>query len=421
MNPELIKAFQKILESMQNGKDIGAGFSLSQLAGQKTKTRIMNEATIHRALYDDNEEVNLLRESLKRRHNIDIFDREKFPVLERNFSWVKLKRKLNEADSASSFVQFLRAGIQSITNNMYESVQTTYEDWVTVVSSTMDTELYAPNHGVSFPREVGRQMKYPKVRAAALDLKLKNRKFGSLYEVEHELLEDDQTGSFQRQSGLLGEYMKLLCEVLSYAKLGSFANSRYIDYEIPISETKPSDESSYPWSTSFQGGGRNRPDAFSAIGQVAIQNAIIGLQNQKNLHGIKMSVTPDRLLVGPEKSFDTSLLLNSAYYPSGAAATGDVGGAFAINPIKGIADLTVSRFMFKNDGTVIGDSKAWYMVDSNKPWFILQLREAISIIQENPDSGQSFDRDIYRFKSRSRKNADHVDPRFAWQGNDGSV
>ena len=115
------------------------------------------------------------------------------------------------------------------------------------------------------------------------------------------------------------------------------------------------------------------------------------------------------------------MLINSTYYPSGAAAAGATGGAFAINPLHSIADITVSRFMFKSDGTVSGDSKAWYLLDDSKPWFVLQLREAVSVIQEAPNSGSDFALDEVRFKARSRMNADFIDPRFAYQGNDGSV
>jgi hypothetical protein len=143
--------------------------------------------------------------------------------------------------------------------------------------------------------------------------------------------------------------------------------------------------------------------------------------NQKNLQGIKMQVKPKRLILSPNKQFDASVLLNSAYYPSGAATAGAVGGAFAINPIKGILDMTVSRFVFKNDGTVNGDSGAWYIVDDSKPWFILQMRETPVVVAEAKNTGADFEQDVIRHKSRCRMNADVLDARFAWQGNDGSV
>lgn len=390
-----------------------------------SKLREQN-AKVHRKVLMESQEIKSFRASFAKHEMDPLLEAEKtdgtskFPVREAGFSWKNLESKLQEADSAGSFTQFLRAGVQSITNGMYESTATTYEDWVTVTQSSKDTELYAPNHGVAFPRQVGPSQLYPEVGAAALDIQLKNLKFGAIYGLEKELLDDDQTGSFQRQAGMLGEYMRILQEVLCYGKLASVAGMKYIDYSIPVSETKPSLESTYPWSTALIGGGATK-GTLAALSQTAIQNALTGLMNQKNLQGIKMQVSPNRLIVGPTKQFDASVLLNSAFYPSGAAATGAPGGAFSINPIKGILDLTVSRFMFKNDGTVAGDSTAWYVVDDSKPFFVLQMREAVTVEQEATNAGEAFNRDVYRFKARSRMNADFLDPRFAWIGSDGTV
>lgn len=408
---------EKIQEAM---KLLQAGVAFST-PGQK---RAQNTKVIKECL-QRNPEILALKESIKANYSVDVDDEKKFPVRENSFSWKKLREKLGrdlrEADTTGAFTQFLRAGIQNITAAAYETVETTYEDWVTVVQSSRDTELYAPMHGVAFPREVGAQMHYPEVGAAALDIKLKNRKFGSMYVVEKELIEDDQTGSFNRQAAMLGEYLKVLCEIMCYGKLaGNVAGLKYLDYSIPLSETKPASEASYPWSTALVGGGKNRPAAFGAMTQANIQEAVIGLMQQKNLQGIRMQVAPDRFLIGPKLSFDLSVLVHSSYYPSGAATAGAPGGAFAINPIKSIGDITVTRYMPSSTGS-FDDSKAWYMIDSKKPWFILQLREPISLVQENPSSGESFERDVYRFRASARKNADHLDPRFAWQGNDGSV
>jgi hypothetical protein len=415
MNPQ-IEMIRKALLGEPGSEGVLSSLGMNSRRGMRER----NLKVIKHVL-QNSPDVKSFRESMKRTQGFDIFDDKAFPVREWNFSWKKLATKLEEADSSSSFSQFLRAGIQNITNAMYESVETSYEDWVTVVQSGKDTELYAPNHGVAFPRQVGPQTPYPEVGVAALDIQLKNRKHGSIYGVERELLEDDQTGSFQRQAGMLGEYLRLLCEVLAYGKLASVANMKYIDYEIPVSETKPSTEATYPWSTALVGGGATKPAAYGALSQTNIQEGIIALMSQKNLQGIKMQVTPNRLLIGPKLSFDAAVLIHSSYYPSGAAAAGNVGGAFAINPLKSILDITVSRFMFKQDGTVNGDSKAWYIVDDSKPFFIMQMREAATVVQENPLSGESFNRDIYRFKASSRQNADFIDPRFAWIGNDGSV
>jgi len=388
------------------------------------KLRERNARVIKRALID-NPDVKEMREAMISRFGIDaVTDGEKFPVLKESFSWrafrKELGEKLKEADSSSAFTQFLRAGIQQITAGMYEATKTTFEDWVTVVSSDKMEELYAPMHGVSFPRQVGPQMTYPEVAAAALDIKLKNYKFGAMYAVEKELLNDDQTGQFQRQAGMLGEYMKLLQEVWVYGKLASVSGAKYQDLEVPTSETKPSYEASYPWSTALRGGAATRPAAYGALTQANIQNGMIALRQQKNLQGIIMNVEAKRAIISPYYAFDLGVLLNSSYYPSGAAASGAVGGAFAINMLKGLIDATVTPYLFDHNG-LVGNSKAWYLVDDSKPFFIAQNRVPVAVEQENPLAGESFARDVYRFKAYSRMNADFIDPRFAWQGSNGSV
>lgn len=372
-------------------------------------------------LIEGNKENKTLRESLVRKFGQEKYNQFTKMVEDNNIDWRKFNAKLQEADSASSFPQFLRAGVSNIMVGAYQATEVSYTDWVHVVPSSKDEELYAPNHGVAFPKEVGRQEKYPEVGVAAMDIKLKNKKFGSLYGVEYELESDDQTGTIAQQSAMMGEYLALVAEVMCYGKLASVANMQYVDYVVPTSETKPSYESAWPWSTALRGGGATRPASFGALSQSGIQSGITALMNQKNLQGIKMQVKPSRLILSPSKQFDASVLLNSAYYPSGAATSGNVGGAFAINPIKGLLDMTVSRFIFKNDGTVDGSSSAWYIVDDSKPWFVLQMRETPVVVMEAKNTGADFEQDVIRHKSRCRMNADVLDPRFAFQGSDGSV
>lgn len=381
-----------------------------------------NKKVIERQLIE-NDEVKKLRSWSMKKYGVDpVTDEKQFPFSEGRVDITKLRNKFEEADSSSAFTQFLRAGLQQVVNGMYKSVETTWQEWATAVPSSKDTELYAPNHGVAFPKEVGQNEVYPEVGVAALDIELKNKKFGSLYSLTIELANDDQTGTMMQQASLLGEYQALLVEVYVYGKLASVSNMQYIDLIIPTSETKPSYESAYPWSTSFRGGGANRPASYGAMIQANVQAGIIGLMNQKNLQGIKMQVTnKPRIITGPALRFDVGVLLNSSFYPSGAASAGQVGGAFAVNMLQSLLQHTCSRFVFKNDGTVNGDSKAWYLVDDTKPFFVVQMREPVALFQENPESGKSFEMDLLRYKARSRFNCDWIDPRFAWQGNDGSI
>lgn len=383
-------------------------------------------------------EVKSYRESFQKKHGFDWADQKKFPVGDDRFSWKKYAQKLGhssvesalrEADSATSFTQVLRAGIQQLVNNSYETVPVTFDSWTSTVNSQRDTELYAPLHGISFMREVGKQELYSESYAAGLDIKLQNRKYGEIYAVERELLEDDQTGQFAKQAGLLGEYAKYCWEVIAYAKLaGKFTGgvkANYAGLIIPNTETQPSNEANYPFTSSaapFVGGGFNKPTSFTILNQAGIQDAFITMMGQKNLLGLYMNVDPKRLLISPKNRFTAAILLNSSFYPSvPSASAGTPGASFAINPIESIAALTISRFMFKNTGVVDPQSHAWYLIDDSKPCFVMQMRESASVLQEAPNAGESFNKDIIRFRLTMRGNGDWIDPRFCYQGNDGSV
>src|SRR5260221_4997210 len=307
----------------------------------------MHKRVLERIVWE-NEDVKKLRESCVRRFGFDPKDHNKFPVTDPGFKWSKVKRKLyeagklREADSETAFVQVLRAGVQSLVNSMYMTVPTVYEQWTTTVQSSLLEELYAPIHGLSFPQEVGEQEKFGESYALGLDIKLRNRKYGEIYPVSRELLEDDQTGQFQKLAGLMAEYGRLVLEVLAHAKLASVSGMKYANMSVPQSETKPANESTYPWSTTLVGGGATTGSSQVALNQANIQTAIVALMNQLNLLGLKMLVQPDTIIISPKFSFDLSVLMHSAYYPSGAAAAGSTGGAFAINPIRGILDPVIS-------------------------------------------------------------------------------
>lgn len=395
----------------------------------KMSLREKNEKQLLKNI-NQSETTQALRENLKRMEKqlgfvglSDALDNTtgKWNFAEGEISLKKAHQRFMEADNSSSFSQFLRAGVQQLLTDGYINSTRTYTDWAHVLPSKKSSELYAPNHGVAFPREVGEDEKYPQVGAAALDLQLQNRKYGSIMSVTKELIDDDQTGTFSQNASMLGEYLAILEEVLCYGKLASVGGMSYGGYNIPTSETRPANEAAWPWSVALQGGGQTKFSVAQAFSQTALQNARNKLRHQKNLQGLKMAVDGRRVVIGTALEYDASVLLNSAYYPSGAAAAGATGGAFSNNPIKGLFDLTVATYMFDQSGVASETCRAWYVMDSKKPFFVLQQREGANVVQEAPNSGASFETDVMRFKGSERMNADFIDPRFAFQGSDGSV
>lgn len=381
----------------------------------------LNKKAKEKAIWS-NPEMKEFRESIKRQFGFDLRDEKKFPVGQPGFSMGAFRRKvMRESNSASANAQLLRAGVQTMVNNLYPAVDTTYEEWAHVINSSRDTELYAPLNALTFPGELGEGERYLESSVVGLDIKLRNKKFGQMLPVSFELIDDDQTGQFAQKVGEMSDYAALVWEVYAYGKLNSVSGTSYGGLVVPTSETKPAAESSYPWnSTGFaQGGGINKlsPVQLSAA---SLQSAFIALEEMLNLQGLKMNVKGDTIVGSPYYRFALAQLLNSSFYPAGAQAAGVTGGSLAVNVLQGIAKPVISRFMFDNSG-INSNSKAWYLMDTSKPAFIVQIREAAKVTQENPESGAGFERDIYRWKLSLRGNADFIDPRFMVQGSDGSV
>lgn len=419
---QLLKRFDRLSSGGESDYDFGFSASFDGRSGLRERNA---KKIAHWAI--NNPEMKKLRETIKRGSNIDfVKDTDKFPVMKEGFSWKKFQNKLREADSGSMYPLFLVAGVLQNVIGMYQVAKPSYQDWVTVTPTKLKATPVAPLHGISFPREVGEQMPYPVSQTAALSLQFVARKYGTMLEMTHELIEDDQTGQFKMLSGQLGEYLQLVTEVLCYGRFQSVNSAQsYSGFAPGISETQPSGESNWPWalaSAPFIGGGWNDAATKGPPTVANIELGMIQLKQQKNLLGVLMPVNPKRIITSPKYMFDVAVVLNSAFYPAVPSGTaGATGANFAINPLKGIADLTISPFLFDNTGSAANTSLAWYLVDDSKPCFQLLMREPVSVVQETPTSGQSFERDVVRFKASTRMIADWVDSRFAYRGSDGTL
>lgn len=399
--------------------------------GGKHEIKRRNTAETNRKIREravwGNPEMKEFRETIKRQFGVDMRDAKKMPMgTGADFSWGAFKSKLmRETNTASAQTALLRAGVQTAVNNLYPAVKTTYEELAHVISSSKDTELYAPLNAMTFLEEVGEGEKYAESSVVGLDIKLRNKKFGEVFPVSFELIDDDQTGQFAGKVSEMAEYAAQLWEVYVYGKLASVTGgSKYANLTVPVSETKPSYETTYPWApaaTPLKGGGINIPSSYGAMTQANVQALFTLLENMLNLQNLKMAVSPDTIWCGPFYRWTLATLLNSNFYPSGAAAAGSIGGALAVNVLEGIAKPVITRFMPDQNGSFNANSKRWGIADSSKPALIVQLREAAKVTQENPETGAGFERDIYRYKLTVRGNADIIDPRFFAQGSDGSV
>ncbi len=338
------------------------------------------------------------------------------------FSWKKFResayqtarRRFQEANAEGVFNALLRAGVNTIANGWYNLVDTNHERICAMTTSSHAVEPYAPVHRGSVPRRVPRGTPFPEVKLAGpLDVQMINEKFGAISGLEKELMDDDQSGIITQRVQDIGPQMAIIEDAWTFQRFIGTVGA-YGGDVIPASQTY----SAGVYSTSLAGGGSNRLASYAAFSNDNVQALDILLMGQKDLLGNFLLVNPNTLLAGISLKFAARTLLNSEWFPAttamkvGGTGTGTgIGTSFARNVLDGAYNLVISRFL---------PTKAYALGEAGKG-LVFQMREGLSVVQENPMSGPAFSQDEFRFRSKSRWAVDWVDPRFWALGNDGNT
>lgn len=309
--------------------------------------------------------------------------------------------KLREAVAETSFPTLLRAGVQNFLFDGYEQVAVIFPDLVRVVNSDKYEELYAPLYGAELPKQVNRGQRFEGSRLMGLDKRLPNIKFGRMIEVDRELVEDDQTSQIIQKASTMGERMRYVEEL---AVMNAIVGASY---------------------TSTIGNVASEP---SRISQAGIEHASVALEEMRDPLGQLIMVQPDTILVSPSDKFEGAKLLQSALQPSvpgaaggtvNTAASGGTGWTMTMNPLQGLFALKVSRFLPSQYSTAKGldtEHGAWFLLQSKKS-LVFQDRAPLEVQQEATNAGESFGRDMYRWRVRRRFNTAVIESRYLYRGN----
>lgn len=343
---------------------------------------------------------------------------EIFDFVRRGFSVAKfregaygLHKRMNliEAQSELTFGQLLRAGIQNTFNDIYQAVPVTYTAAVKEVSSNKRQEYYAPLERAGFPKRVERGASFPETDFKGLDIELVNVKYGNMMAVERELVDDDMTGQVVQRAQQMGENARIHEEAYVWSRLMNSTGLALDGEPLPVSATyaNPYVAGVVGTSGGIHGNGRG-VNALSPgrLSQTQIENAWKLSQAMLDQSGRPMLVNLDLLAISPQDYFFAEVLMGSATNPSATSSAsvdkGSVGSVMSSNPIKNLVGIVCSRFI-QNYGAL--------MMQSGKG-FVMQRRDAQEMVQENPQSGSAFSQEVFRYKNRSRWEADFIDPKF---------
>ncbi len=334
-----------------------------------------------------------LRESITRRHGLDPETLD-WKQTKRNGKafWAKLEEacgeKLREATPASALGQLYRFGVQQFMFDAYKSVPVVYPDIVSVIPSSNRQEWYAPLYSPELPDELAPGAPFGDSRVQGLDTVLINKKVGRIFSMPREAMDDDQTGQLAKRPAKMGERVRYKEEFDVMAALRGATYSSTIG---------------------------NAPASNVALGQAALEAADIALQKIRDPFGQRILVMPSYLLVSTTDKFNAAKLLNSALQPSipggsgetiGDAASGQTGWTMTVNPLQGLYKLGVSRFLGAGD---------WFLLEERTS-IPFQERDPLSVVQEDPNSGKSFENDLNRWKNRRRYQVAVLESRYICAG-----
>lgn len=305
---------------------------------------------------------------------------------------------LHETNSVTTFGWLLRSAVQEFANTVYGDLAVIYPNLVTEVTSRRRSEIYGGLYRGTMPRLVDAGEKFQDTTFKGFERELINYKFGHIETFERELFDDDQTGQIRSRAGNLGENFRTFEEIYVLSRLFGAARSEE-GVDVP--------QSTYNGGNVFTVQIGNRPATFDLLSFQSLSEAHVAMRRITDPIGRKFLVNPTILLVSPEDELLAMTLMNSTIQ----ALTSTSVTAGLVNPLAGRYTVYSSPFI---------EPRAWLLGDF-KRGFVFQRRDPLEIVQENPNSGLGFEQEVYAFRARERFEADWIEPRVAYLGNDGSV
>ena len=337
-------------------------------------------------------------------------------------------KKLGEANPGSAFAQLFRAGVQIAVNGWYERAEVSHPQYVFETTSDKRQEFHAPLWGSAFPTETASGEPYSESAIQGQDIEIVNRKVMGGESFSREMFDDDLTGQIKTRMTKLGESQRQVEELIVAGRLLGANALTFGNFTVPASvytRKNAQGTSVGPFSTTFYGtrGGvsfGNRLTTFAQLSMQGVRTALQALRQAYDPLGVPIAVRPDILVVSPFDEINALTLLNSTLYPGvqglggqtvANATSGSLTGAFANNMLKGMLELASNIYL---------PSGAW-LVGCKGKGLAFQRRDPLEVVQEVPNSGESFNTDTIRFRSRNRFAVEWIDASFWFQGNDGNA
>ncbi len=323
------------------------------------------------------------------------------------------ERKLRE-DQTQSQLYALTTGLVTMDlSTKYQTVPTVYRDVADIRPSTKSEESYFPLQGTDVPTPLADNEEAPSSGLAGVNTRIKNHRFARILEFSRTLEEDDQTGQVRAVASNLGQRMAYAEELHWATQLVSAyvaGNIRTAGGIIP--------------DMNVAGQGGNDPNyggpvcTASAVTRDAIANLFTAADYVTDLEGNLGLVTVDTGVFANADKLTVKTILASEFNPATPSATASVTpGIYAENPLKDIFRAVYTRFFkYFTGSTLAGSGNVWFLGEAGSIGSF-QDRTALSVTQESPLAGKSWEAKMSRYQVERRFGAGVTMPEFALRGN----
>lgn len=328
-------------------------------------------------------------------------------------------RMLREGQPSTAFGQLFRVGVQMIANAWYKRYEVSWPQVAAETTSNNRQEFHAPLFGSAFPRRIEDGNPFRETQVKGQDIEAINVRWGQIEAFDRTLFDDDQTGQIRNRAGQMGESMKNWQDAFFIRAFIGAAFNGYPD-PIPASTWAGVNANGTAVATPFsvnmyENNVGNRPATYVQFTEEAMMAAYNAIRRAKDPLGVPIIVKVNALLHSSYDELTVKRFLNSVYYPS----VGPAQGGAEQGLMKGVFSLNVFQGAFASVMNIHAPMGMWALGEAKKG-FMFQRRDPLEIIQELPGSGQNFEVEVYRFRSRERWIQFWIDPRFWYLGNPGT-
>lgn len=302
---------------------------------------------------------------------------------------------IKEAATRPDFYKLLDVGNKLKMFDVYNKVDSEYEQYVSFETSTKAKETYPSLSDIGDPELVLEGDPFKEAGIGAMqDVEITNYKYGRILAITREMVDFDQTKKIKDQPGKLGKAHKNFENKIVFSAIvnGATAGTCYDGLAI------------YTTNHLNRAGGAaqaNNDNIYTAVtlsaGSIIVAMDMINLW--KGLDDDDITVNPIAIAVTPRLSYTARWLMQGTGLPAYAANVLGAASAYAStvgnNPLP-MLKVWTSKWL----GKMTSNPLDWY-IWTDVPGWVWQWFQKLELYKEGNLASSWFERDVMRWKSRT--------------------